>query len=64
MGWHMLVADDLARGTLVRIGTQSIAAHAKFNLLVPPRPKLPAAVALVRDWLAEQLVSSGEVVTP
>lgn len=56
MGWQMLVAEDLARGSLVKVGTQEIGSDAAYTLLAAPGAKPSLQVDLVKSWLAAELL--------
>lgn len=54
LAWHSLVADDLARGSLVRLLDVSIATDSAYHLVMPPKHAGLAKVIAFRDWLLAQ----------
>lgn len=48
---HFFVADDLAAGRLLRVFPGELRVGADFYIVTPRKPRHPASVAAVRDWL-------------
>ncbi|CCV04597.1 Transcriptional regulator, LysR family (fragment) [Mesorhizobium metallidurans STM 2683] len=50
---QFFVASDIASGKLVRAAATQLRVDADFYLLRPRKPRNPATVSEVRNWLAE-----------
>lgn len=55
LSWHSLVADDLARGTLVRVLDLSIASDLGYHMVMPVGRSQTAKVAAFRNWLMGEI---------
>lgn len=55
--WQSLVADDLARGTLVRLLDLSTASDLAYHLVMPPERAKLAKVQAFREWLLAEAAS-------
>ena len=55
LAWHSLVADDLSRGTLVRLLDLSIASDLAYHLVIPPNRAKLAKVTAFREWLLAEV---------
>ncbi len=51
---HVLVAEELARGTLVQLSSHRYASPMSYRLLYPEHRALNPALERFRDWLLEQ----------
>ncbi|WP_203561470.1 LysR family transcriptional regulator [Ideonella livida] len=55
LGWHLLVQNHLADGSLVRLGQASVFPEGRYNLLLPTRRKTHPMRDIFVEWLAGRL---------
>jgi len=58
LSWHSLVADDLARGSLVQVLDLSISSELGYHLVTPAGRAHSTKVAAFRDWLLAEVGKS------
>lgn len=58
MGRHMLIADRLAAGTLVRPLSESVGDRLGYHVLTSPARRGDPAIAAFRDWLLDEAGAS------